>query len=744
MDTWVGQSLGNGQYKIIARIGKGGMATVYRAHQTSVERDVAVKIINVDLAEEKELQERFAREARTIASLNHLHILKVFDYGVHNGVAYLVMELLEGGSLSQQLRAGGGLPLPRAVKLVDQVAQALDYAHGRGIIHRDLKPDNILLDNFGNAFLTDFGIAKLVRETKRYTVTGHVMGTASYMAPEQWEGSNITGAVDIYALGITLYEMLTGNLPFQGETPFQLMHQHVNTVPPAVTDRNRNVPVRVNEVIQKSLAKRPQDRFSSAGELARAFANASGLTPSSLPAAPDSLTASTAADLTGPAYTPPKPRPALTPDDLSAGTLPPTLPPGTVKNQGGRRADTTIASPRPTVQTKSGGRGGLLMGGLLLVILALGGAAAVLIGNRAGEETTQTAVAALNQTSAAEGIATNAEATLRAVFTGTANAEGTRRAIATEIEQDQSTRRAALTQTAEEEESRLAATDAEASRRTVIAAAQLPTKTQTPTFTPTSTSTLTPTATNTPTLTPSATSTDTPSPTLTSTPTATYTPSITNTPTPGLETVIAATVAVFIQQTEQALNVEQTVNARLSAAQTADARLRATQNAAETFAAVTPTPNTAQLQTRAAQIRATQNAANARATPFSLSGTATAARLGELAATRAAFMRTPTATAVNRCPGFLPSRLVIGGRGRISPGTPNRLRADPNTQARQLSNIPEGEIIDILNGPVCTQTGSGEGIAWWEVRWRSTFTGNVITGWTAEGLGNEYWIDPLR
>jgi hypothetical protein len=403
---------------------------------------------------------------------------------------------------------------------------------------------------------------------------------------------------------------------------------------------------------------------------------------------------------------------------------------------------------------------GLLVAGLFAVILVLAGMAAFLITQRGGEAT-QTAIAALAQTRVAQGVATDAEATLRAVFTGTAAAVGTRNAIAAEIEREQATRRAALTQTAAVVASRLAATEVEGTRRAVIAAANLPTKTHTPTFTstptftptpthtPTFTLTFTPTPTATPTHTltftptPTATPTHTPTftPTVTPTPTATYTPSITPTATPGLETVVAATVAVFLQQTQQALNVERTISARLSIAQTADAGTQAAQ-----VAALQQTIEVQQAARTQVALLATQ-AARSRPTAtlprFDPAGTATAARLNALAATRAAFMLTPTATVVTRCPGFLPSRLVIGERGRISPGTPNRLRAAPNTQSRQLSTIPEGEIVDILNGPVCTQTASGEGIAWWEVRWRSRFTGNVLTGWTAEGLGGEYWIDPL-
>ncbi|MBA3871856.1 MAG: serine/threonine protein kinase [Anaerolineae bacterium] len=273
MDALIGKRLG--QYEILSKLGSGGMAHVYRARQTSVDRDVAVKVIRTDLTEDAAFTERFAREARTIASLSHLHILKVFDYGQQEGIAYLVMELLEGGSLSTLIQKNGALALPTAARILKQIAGALDYAHDKGIIHRDLKADNVLLDTAENAYLTDFGIARLLNDTSKMTQTGTIMGTPAYMAPELWTGAAADKRADIYALGVILYEMINGNTPFSGDTPFVIMYQHLNEVPP-VDKLGEGLPEAVEEVILKAMAKKPEDRYSSGGELANAFDAAIG------------------------------------------------------------------------------------------------------------------------------------------------------------------------------------------------------------------------------------------------------------------------------------------------------------------------------------------------------------------------------------------------------------------------------------------------------------------------------------
>jgi len=276
----IGQRLG--QYEILAQIGKGGMATVYRAHQSSFNRDVAIKIIKNDLGNQEEFVARFRREAQLIATLAHPHILKVFDYGREDEIVYLVMELMTGGSLANFI-CRGPLPFNVIARLLDQITEALDYAHEQGVVHRDMKPQNVLLDTRGNAFITDFGIAKMVGERTMLTQSGAVMGTPAYMAPEQWFARRVDGRTDLYALGIMLYEMLTGSVPFESETPAQIMYMHLQAPPPSPRLAQPNIPVAVEEVIKVALAKDPQQRFASGKELASAFRGAlSGISPSDL------------------------------------------------------------------------------------------------------------------------------------------------------------------------------------------------------------------------------------------------------------------------------------------------------------------------------------------------------------------------------------------------------------------------------------------------------------------------------
>jgi tRNA A-37 threonylcarbamoyl transferase component Bud32 len=292
MANLIGQTLG--QYQITALLGKGGMATVYRARQSSIGRDVAIKVIKPDLIESEEFKVRFDREAQVIAAMSHPHILKVFDYGQHGDLVYLVMELLSGGSLADLIRSAGKLPLADISRLLDQIASALDYAHRRAIVHRDLKPQNVLLDEERNAFLTDFGIAKLLSETSALTQSGMAMGTPAYMSPEQWRGQAVDARADIYALGVMLYEMLAGKVPFAGDTPYSMMHMHIFQAPPNIRSVRSDLPSAVQDVLNKSMAKDRDSRHGTAGEVAAAFKAA-------LSGAPLSLSASSeAADVTAP------------------------------------------------------------------------------------------------------------------------------------------------------------------------------------------------------------------------------------------------------------------------------------------------------------------------------------------------------------------------------------------------------------------------------------------------------------
>lgn len=284
MKGLIGQKVG--QYRIVELLGEGGMGSVYRARQDSIKRDVAVKIIEPRLAKKGDFQTHFKREAQVVASLSHPHILKVFDFGMVHGfylrlidgetdpltdMAYLAMEILNGGSLYEMLYKQT-LPLSRVVQIVDQLAGALDYAHGRGIIHRDLKPQNVLLDDVGNIFLTDFGIAKILSDTATLTQTGIAIGTPSYMAPEQWMGkTDESGRSDLYSLGVMLFEMLADRLPFRADTPYLMMYKHCNDEAPLLSQFRKDLPPSVDAILAKALAKDPQARFKTAGELSEAF-----------------------------------------------------------------------------------------------------------------------------------------------------------------------------------------------------------------------------------------------------------------------------------------------------------------------------------------------------------------------------------------------------------------------------------------------------------------------------------------
>lgn len=259
-----------GQYEITSLLGEGGMATVYRARQLNVKRDVAIKIIESRLARNPDFIKRFEREAQTIAALNHPHILKLFDFGQLDDLLYLVMELQPGGSLASLIRRGN-LPLEQVEDLLGQIASALDYAHEQGIIHRDLKPQNVLLDAKGHAILTDFGIAKVLNDTTALTASGMAMGTPSYMSPEQWQGQTIDTRSDLYALGVMLFEMISNQLPFSGDTPAIVMYRHLQEPPPPISSLRPDIPDAVEQVLNKALAKDPARRFQSANEMAKAF-----------------------------------------------------------------------------------------------------------------------------------------------------------------------------------------------------------------------------------------------------------------------------------------------------------------------------------------------------------------------------------------------------------------------------------------------------------------------------------------
>ncbi len=271
MPGMIGQRIG--AYEIVALLGKGGMAEVYRARQQlggRVARDVALKLIDARLSLSPEFIARFEREAQTLVSLSHPHILKAFDYGQYQDTVYLVMELLPGGSLAELIRKCL-LPLSDVTRLLEQTGQALDYAHRQSIVHRDLKPQNVLLDSESNAFLTDFGIVKLLGETSSLTQSNTSIGTPAYMAPEQWTAGAVDARTDLYALGVMLYEMVGGRVPFSGDTPFRVMYLHTHESPPSIYALRPDLPPTIDRVIGKALAKDPAARYESAAALVADF-----------------------------------------------------------------------------------------------------------------------------------------------------------------------------------------------------------------------------------------------------------------------------------------------------------------------------------------------------------------------------------------------------------------------------------------------------------------------------------------
>ncbi|MCB9436205.1 MAG: protein kinase [Anaerolineales bacterium] len=261
-----------GQYELQSIIGRGGMALVYRARQINLNRDVAVKIIGGQAVGKADFIARFKREADLIARLEHPHILPIYDYGQEGEFLYLVLRLMEGGSLDRRI-LGHPLPLNDIDRLIKQIASALDYAHSHEVVHRDLKPNNILLDNFGNAYLMDFGIAKILGGTQM-TSTSTLMGTPSYMAPEQWKLDPVDHRADVYSLGVILYEMLTGKVPFDAPTPHQLMYAHLHKDIPRPSESLPGLLPAIDKIILKATAKTREDRYSTAGELANALSAA--------------------------------------------------------------------------------------------------------------------------------------------------------------------------------------------------------------------------------------------------------------------------------------------------------------------------------------------------------------------------------------------------------------------------------------------------------------------------------------
>jgi hypothetical protein len=270
-----------GQYQLIEELGRGGMAVVYRAYQPSLNRHVALKVLPPQLVFDQQSVSRFQREARAAASLRHPNIVVIYDVGQEQGIHYIAMEYLQGRTLKQLVEKEGRLHPRRAMHIVEQLAAALDYAHQRALVHRDIKPANIFVQGGGDpagardhVTLTDFGIARAAFETQQLTREGMLMGTPEYMAPEQATGGEVDERTDLYALGVVLYQMLTGRMPYQGHTPHAVLHNVIYEAPPPPRQLNPNLSPAVEAVVLKAIAKQPEQRFQRGADLVRALRRA--------------------------------------------------------------------------------------------------------------------------------------------------------------------------------------------------------------------------------------------------------------------------------------------------------------------------------------------------------------------------------------------------------------------------------------------------------------------------------------
>ncbi|GAB4281759.1 MAG: hypothetical protein Kow0080_35440 [Candidatus Promineifilaceae bacterium] len=256
-----------GAYEIVEKIGKGGMATVYKAYHPRLDRFVAIKVLHAIFRDDESFLKRFTREARVVAKLEHPHIVPIYDFAEHQGHPYLVMRYIEGETLKERLTQGA-LSKSELLRISRAIAQALDYAHRQGILHRDIKPSNILLTKGGGVFITDFGLARITQAGESTLSQDMIMGTPQYISPEQAKGVvDLDGRTDIYSFGIVLYEMLTGQVPFQADTGYSIIHSQIFDQPPDPRELNTNISPDLAGLLLKVLSKEPENRPETAGEI---------------------------------------------------------------------------------------------------------------------------------------------------------------------------------------------------------------------------------------------------------------------------------------------------------------------------------------------------------------------------------------------------------------------------------------------------------------------------------------------
>ena len=336
-----------GRYEIHAELGAGGMATVFRATEIALEREVAIKVMSMAAASTPDAFERFRREARMAAALSHPHIVPIYAIGEDPSLAYFAMKFIEGRGLDQILRAEGAQPIQSVARTIGVVGQALNYAHERGVVHRDVKPANIMVGNDGWTFVTDFGIAKR-DDAQALTQAGTVIGTPAYMSPEQFNGQAITGAADQYSLGIVAFELLTGRAPFDGPSLGEVMRGHLLDPVPPIRTLRLDVPVGVADVVTRMLEKDPAKRFPTLGDAATALEAAASVAKGALR----------------------RPRFVARATPTSSPTTPIPRPSSTASTTGPRRPPTTAARALPsTTPAKSRS----LVPFLLVVLVIAGG-----------------------------------------------------------------------------------------------------------------------------------------------------------------------------------------------------------------------------------------------------------------------------------------------------------------------------------------------------------------------------------
>src|ERR671924_1021696 len=281
-------TLFDGRYRILRKLGTGGMANVYLAEDEVLGRRVAIKILNDRHAGDDQFVERFRREAKNAASLSHPNIVSIYDRGEAEGTYYIAMEYLDGRSLKELIVARGPAPVNVAIDYARQILAAIRFAHRHGIVHRDIKPHNVLVDGEGRLKVTDFGIARA--GVSQMTEAGSIIGTAQYLSPEQAKGAPVDQTSDLYSLGIVLYELLTGAVPFTGDTPVEIAMKHLSKVPEPPSSNRPDLPAALDQVVLRALAKDPEDRYGSAEEMDAELARVAD----GLPASTETAEAATA------------------------------------------------------------------------------------------------------------------------------------------------------------------------------------------------------------------------------------------------------------------------------------------------------------------------------------------------------------------------------------------------------------------------------------------------------------------